>query len=533
MLNAVRHLIRLARAGRTLARYDAIADPRHIAALPGAAKFGLALARIRLPFEKKPSEGTDDRGERLSAALIALGPTYIKLGQFLATRPDIVGADAASDLSILQDRLPPFSLEEAREEIRLGLDCDPDDIFEELGEPVAAASIAQVHKARTREADGASRQVAVKVLRPGIEALLAKDLDSFFFAARLGERLHAPLRRLRPVDAVTTLAHSMQLELDLRMEAAAISEMAENTRDDPGFRVPGVDWHRTSRRVLTLEWVDGTPLSDLQALKETGFDLPRLGDTVIQTFLRHAMRDGFFHADMHQGNLFLDGDGDLVAVDFGIMGRLSPKDRRFLAEILYGFITRNYTRVADVHFEAGYVPPEHSSHMFAQALRSIGEPLMDREAEDISMARLLGQLFHITEQFDMKTQPQLLLLQKTMVVVEGVARMLNPRLNMWITAEPVVEEWMQSKLGAEGRLLEAGEGAASLGRFVTDLPELLGQAGQAAHILGDMASSGGLKLDRETTRELARAQASENRSTRIAIWLGAAALVILAVSQLV
>ena len=533
MLGAVRHLFRLARAGRTLARYDALADPQQVAELPAVARLGLRLARIRLPGEKRPAAGTDDRGQRLSAALISLGPTYIKLGQFLATRPDIVGAETASDLSILQDKLPPFSTEEAREEIRRGLDTDPDDLFEELSEPIAAASIAQVHKARTREAEGPSRDVAVKVLRPGIEGLLARDLDSFFFAARLGERWHPPLRRLRPVDAVATLAHSVDLELDLRMEAAAISEIAENTRDDLGFRIPEVDWQRTSRRVLTLEWVDGTPLSDLEALREAGFDLVRLGDTVIQSFLRHAMRDGFFHADMHQGNLFVDADGELVAVDFGIMGRLTPKDRLFLAEILYGFITRNYTRVADVHFDAGYVPREHSPRMFAQALRAIGEPLMDREAEDISMARLLGQLFHVTEQFDMKTQPQLLLLQKTMVVVEGVARMLNPRLNMWITAEPVVEEWMQARLGAEGRLQEAGEGAASLGRFVTELPELLGQAGQAAHMLGDMASSGGLRLDRETTEQLARAQASQNRSTRVALWVGALALVILAVAQFV
>ena len=525
-------MVRLARAGRTLARYDALADPGQLAQLPAPARMGLRLARIRLPWEPKPAIRANDRGERLSAALIALGPTYIKLGQFLATRADIVGAEAAADLSILQDKLPPFDMAEARTEIEAGLGAPVDELFEELGEPVAAASIAQVHKAKTREASGNAHDVAVKVLRPGVEKLLARDLDGFFFAARLAERFHEPMRRLRPVDAVETLARSVNLELDLRMEAAAISEMAENTRDDPGFRVPGVDWQRTSQRVLTLEWVDGIPLSDPDALADAGLDLVALGDTVIQTFLRHAMRDGFFHADMHQGNLFVDGEGDLVAVDFGIMGRLSHKDRRFLAEILYGFITRNYTRVAEVHFEAGYVPADHSTHMFAQALRSIGEPLMDREAEDISMARLLGQLFYITEQFDMKTQPQLLLLQKTMVVVEGVARMLNPRLNMWITAEPVVEEWMQSRLGAEGRLQEASEGAASLGRFMTEIPELLGQAGQAAHILGDMASSGGLRLDRETTAELARAQARESRTTRIAIWAGAAALVVLALTQI-
>ena len=531
MLTSLRHLGRLARAGRVLARYDALADRKQIAELPWPARLGLRLARLRLPFEKRPAAGLDDRGERLSAALIALGPTYIKLGQFLATRADLVGAETATDLAVLQDKLPPFETARAKAEIEAGLGQHVDELFEAFSEPVAAASIAQVHKALTREPAGDGRQVAVKVLRPGVEALLQRDLDGFFFAARLGERFHAPLRRLRPVDAVATLARSVELELDLRMEAAAISEMAENVRDDPDFQVPSVDWQRTSRRILTLEWVDGIPLNDVAALEAAGHDLVRLGDAVIQSFLRHAMRDGFFHADMHQGNLFVADDGDLIAVDFGIMGRLEPKDRRFLAEILHGFITRNYKRVADVHFEAGYVPAHHSAHMFAQALRAIGEPLMDRQAEDISMARLLGQLFQVTEQFDMRTQPQLLLLQKTMVVVEGVARMLNPRLNMWITAEPVVEEWMRSKLGPEGRLQEAGEGAASLGRFMSELPEVLGQAGQAAHILSDMASSGGLRLDPETTEQLARAQAERSWSTRLALWVGAAALVALAAAQ--
>jgi len=296
--------------------------------------------------------------------------------------------------------------------------------------------------------------------------------------------------------------------------------------------VPQVDWQRTARRVLTLDWIDATPLSDLDALRAQGHDLGRLGDQVIQHFLRHAMRDGFFHADMHQGNLFVDDDGGLVAVDFGIMGRLSPKDRRFLAEILYGFISRDYARVSDVHFDAGYVPDRQDRSVFAQALRAIGEPLMERDAEDISMALLLGQLFHVTEQFDMRTQPQLLLLQKTMVVVEGVARMLNPKLNMWVTAEPVVEEWMQARLGAEGRLQEASEGAASVGRFMAELPELLAGAGQAAHHLSDLTSGGGLRLDDMTTEKLAAAQARHGRSGRIALWIGAVALAILALTEL-
>ena len=530
MIAAAAHIFRLFRAARTFARYDVV-PVEHLAELPGPARLGHRLLKIELPWGEKTSTDSKSGGERLTEALTELGPSYIKLGQFLATRPDIIGAGLSQAMSSLQDRLPPFSKNEALQEIRRGLGQDADDLFAEIGPPVAAASIAQVHRATTREEDGAGEDVAVKVLRPGIEKRFARDLDSYFFAARLMERLHRPSRRLRPVDAVATLAHSVHLEMDLRMEAAAISEMAENTAADPGFRVPKVDWARTAQRVLTLEWIDGVPLNDIEGLAEAGHDLEQLGATVIQSFLRHAMRDGFFHADMHQGNLFVDADGTLVAVDFGIMGRLSPKDRRFLAEILYGFINRDYTRVAQVHFDAGYVPRSHSVNTFAQALRAIGEPLMDKEAEEISMARLLGQLFHVTEQFDMQTQPQLLLLQKTMVVVEGVARSLNPRLNMWTTSEPVVEEWMQAKLGPEGRIQEAAEGAAVLGRFVGGLPELLARAERTAHMIEEMADGGGLKLDRETSEAIAKAQSNQSSAGRWALWVAAGALVVIALTQ--
>jgi ubiquinone biosynthesis protein len=527
MIAAVGHLLRLARAGRVLARHDALVPPHQVQQLPLAAR---ALRRLA-KFGTRAANDSGDDDNRLSAALATLGPTYIKLGQFLATRADMIGAAAALDLASLQDRLPPFARSRALQEIRRELKADPDALFEEIGEPVAAASIAQVHKARTREADGSSRAVAVKVLRPGIEARFAKDLSSFAFAARQAERWLRDIRRLRPVEAVATLQRSVALEMDLRMEAAAISEMAQNIAGDTGFRLPGVDWQRTARRVLTVEWIDGISLGQVDDLRDAGHDLEGLANAVIQHFLRHAMRDGFFHADMHPGNLFVDEAGNLVAVDFGIMGRLSPKDRRFLAEILHGFITRDYGRVSRVHFDAGYVPAHHSPDVFAQALRAIGEPIMDRAAEDISMARLLGQLFQVTEQFDMDTQPQLLLLQKTMVVVEGVARTLNPHLNMWVTATPVVEEWMQARLGPEGRLMEAGAGAASVGKFMADLPELLAGAGEAAHLIGHLASEGGLRLDDQTTERLAAAQARHGRSTRIALWVGAAALVIVAITQ--
>ncbi len=530
MLTAIRHSLRLARAMLILARHDAFGPTEQFADLPASARqlMGAAKMASRIALRRR-----DDKG--LAAAITELGPSYIKLGQFLATRPDIVGAAHADELASLRDRLPPFSREEALAEIRSGLGAEPDTLFSEFGEPVAAASIAQVHRARTIPRDGEEdkpRDVAVKILRPGIEERFSSDLDSFFFAARLAERVQPAVHRLRPLEAVETLAQSVRLEMDLRMEAAAISEMAANTADDAGFRVPDVDWTRTSRRVLTTEWVEATPLGDIEALKAQGHDLEALADTVMQSFLRHAIRDGFFHADMHQGNLFVDPDGTIVAVDFGIMGRLGLKERRFLAEILWGFTTRNYMRVSEVHFEAGYVPGDQSPAVFAQALRAIGEPLLDRSADEISMARLLGQLFYVTEQFNMHTQPQLLLLQKTMVVVEGVARTLNPRLNMWETAGPVLRDWVEHTLGPEGRIHEAAEGAATLGRLVTGLPELLTEAERTTHMLADMAKSGGIRLDAATTEELAAAQARHGWASRLALWIGALALVAIALVEL-
>lgn len=526
MLSSIKHLLRLARAGRVIARYDGLVQAEQLTELPAPARLGLRIAKV-FSGRARPQDGNNP----LAAALTELGPTYIKLGQFLATRPDVVGAARAVELSDLQDKMPAFSQDLAVAEVEKGLGQPVDALFENFGSSVAAASIAQVHRATTRVPDGPGRDVAVKVLRPGIEARFGRDLESFSFAARAMERWHEPSRRLRPVDAVATLARSVSLEMDLRMEAAAISEMASNTKDDPGFRVPDVDWARTSKRILTTEWIDGIALTDLDSLKASGADLPALGDTIIQTFLRHAIRDGFFHADMHQGNLFVDADGLLVAVDFGIVGRLSMKDRRFLAEILYGFITRDYSRVSQVHFDAGYVPGHQDPQVFAQALRAIGEPLMDKSAEEISMARLLGQLFQVTEQFDMRTQPQLLLLQKTMVVVEGVARMLNPSLNMWVTAEPVVRGWIEEKLGAQGRIEDAAEGAVTLGKLVGAFPEVLMEAQRTAQMLSTMAEAGGIRLDSQTTEALAAAQSRRTSGNRMALWAVAAALAVIAIAQ--
>jgi ubiquinone biosynthesis protein len=515
MLSGFRHSFNLLRAGRTLAAYDALMTAEQIKQLPWFGRLGLKLASLGTRRPEKRGENA------VAAALSALGPSYIKLGQFLATRPDLVGPRRAFELKALQDSLPPFPADVAKRIVRDNLGKDVDQLFAAFGPPVAAASIAQVHKALSPD----GRDLAVKVLRPGVGKRFAADLGSYYFAARLMEKLSAEGRRLRPMAAVAMLEQSMKLELDLRMEAAAISEMAENTREDPGFRVPKVDWERTARDVLTTEWIDGTPIADVESLRAQGFDLVKLGDTVIQSFLRHAIRDGFFHADMHQGNLFVDRAGQLVAVDFGIVGRLGPKESMFLAEILYGFITRDYMRVSRVHFEAGYVPADQDPAVFAQAIRAIGEPIMDRAASEISMARLLTQLFEVTAQFNMQTQPQLLLLQKTMVVVEGVARTLNPDLNMWVTAEPVVRGWIERKLGPAGRLEEA---TGSLGRIFSGLPMMLEDAKRATMMLSEMAASGGLRLDRQTAEQLAHAQSRQAWWTRFWLALGALSLAVIA-----
>jgi ubiquinone biosynthesis protein len=522
MFKQIRHIYKLARAGRIIARHGGFDTALQDDQVPALAKTALRLI----------GAGKSSKQQRagLADALNELGPSYIKLGQFLATRPDMIGAERAASLRQLQDKMNPFGMNEACETIQAGLGKPAGEVFQSLSEPLAAASIAQVHKAQITDEDGKLRDVAVKVLRPGVEARFRDDLETFYSAARLVERFSAEARRLHIIKAVDTLARSVELEMDLRLEAAAMSEIAENTRNDPGFRVPEVFWQQTSRRVLTSEWIDGIALTDTAALEASGLDLPKLGDAVIQSFLRHAMRDGFFHADMHQGNLFIDARNNLVAVDFGIMGRLGMKECKFLAEILWGFIKRDYKRIAEVHFDAGYVPADQDVDLFAQALRAIGEPIMGRKSTDISMAKLLTQLFEVTGQFKMETQPQLILLQKTMVVVEGVARSFNPKLNMWVTAEPVVAEWMQQKLGAQGRIEEAAEGAATLGRLAAAFPEVLAELGQAGALVSTMAQSGGIRLDHETTQAIAAAQSRHAASNRGALWVGAIALVVLAAS---
>ena len=510
MISALSHLTRLARAGFVFAREGvfALVDTRP---LPLPAKTAIALARL---IERPTAK---DGSSRLAAALTKLGPTYVKLGQFLATRPDVVGRAIARDLESLQDKMAPFPQSEAEAVVAAAFGKPVAGVYASFGPAVAAASIAQVHRAEVAQ-QGVNKPVAVKILRPNIERRFKSDLDAFFYAARKAESLSIEAQRLRPVEAVATLARSVTMEMDFRLEAAALSEMAENTRADLDFRVPTVDWDRTAREVLTLEWIDGTPLNDRAALEARGLDLPALGHTVLQSFLRHALRDGFFHADMHPGNLFVDDDGRLVAVDFGIMGRLGPKERRFLAEILFGFITRDYQRTAQVHFDAGYVPRHHSVDSFAQAIRAIGEPIHNRTAEDISMAKLLMLLFEITGLFDMRMRPELLLLQKTMVVVEGVARTLDPKLDMWSVSEPVVREWIERNLGPVGKLEDVAEGAGEIGRFVAQVPALLSRAATLIDQLDDITRDG-LVLSPDTVEAIGRAEQRRNRWTAVGVWM--------------
>jgi ubiquinone biosynthesis protein len=510
------HLARLGRAGYVLAREGvfALVDTTR---LPVAARLAVRAARL---IERPASHAA---ANRLSSALTRLGPSYVKLGQFLATRPDVVGVSLARDLETLQDKMAPFPQEAAERMVEAALDRPLAQLFATFGPPVAAASIAQVHRA---ELAADRRAVAVKVLRPGIEQRFKLDLDAFTFAARNAEAMSAEARRLRLLEVVETLRRTVMIEMDLRFEAAALSELADNTRNDPDFRVPAVDWDRTARDVLTLEWIEAIPLSDRAKLEARGHDLKHLARAVIQTFLRHALRDGFFHADMHPGNLFVDESGRLVAVDFGIMGRLGPKERRFLAEILLGFITRDYRRTAEVHFEAGYVPSQHSVASFAQAIRAIGEPIHNRTAEEISMARLFMLLFEITALFDMRTRPELLLLQKTMVVVEGVARALDPKLDMWTVAEPVVREWMERHLGPAGRLEGAAEGAIEVGRFLGDAPQLLARGAALVEQL-DVITRDGLVLAPATVADIGRAEARRNRWMVLALWTIAGLLAVL------
>ncbi|NNM76005.1 2-polyprenylphenol 6-hydroxylase [Sphingomonas sp. ID1715] len=458
MASTATHLFRLFRWARTLARHGALRGIERDAMTPPAVRRLVRIARFGARVPESPAYAT---------AFQSLGPAAIKFGQALATRPDLVGPEAAADLSRLQDNLPPAPFDEVRKSIELALGKPIEALFQSIDpEPVGAASIAQVHRAIT--SDG--RQVAVKVLRPGVEEEFAKALETYEWAAAQAEAFGGEFERLRPRLVIANFRQWTMRELDLRREAASASELAEGMAAEPGYCVPSIDWARTARRVMTLEWVDGIKIARRDELLAAGHDVKEIAARLVRAFLRQAISEGFFHADMHQGNLFVRDDGTIVAIDFGIMGRIDRRARMWLAEILYGLITGTYERVAEIHFEAGYVPPHHNIAEFTTALRAVGEPMRGLPAKDISIGNMLDGLFAITRDFDMQTQPHLLLLQKTMVMVEGVAQALDPEINMWETAAPFVREWVRSEIGPEAK---AADAIVELGRTLALVPDLI------------------------------------------------------------
>jgi ubiquinone biosynthesis protein len=482
MNRSYRNITRLFSIARILARHDAlmVLDKLEIG--------GPAIALARL-FSRR---GSGRPGQRLAMALQQAGPSFIKLGQALSTRSDLLGEEFSADLSELQDSLPPFPGTQARAIIESEFGKPMADLFKDFDDqPIAAASIAQVHFAITHD----GREVAVKVLRPNIEEAFQRDVDLMFWVAELVEAARPEYRRLRPVETVRTLAKSIEMEMDLRFEAAAAAELFENFEGDDSFAVPAVDWRLTGQKVLVTERVHGIPIDDITALKAAGHDTNDLLQKSASAFFLQVFRDGFFHADMHPGNMFVRADGGLAAVDFGIMGRLDAKTRRHLGELLMSFLTRNYRRTAEIHFEAGWIPADQSVDTFTQACRSIAEPILDLPQNEISIAKLLGQLFSITKTFNMETQPQLLLLQKTMLTAEGTGRKLNPEANMWLMAKPLIEQWVITHLGPEARLVEA---AGDLRDGLARLPRLLENLDRGAAEL----ANGRIRLHPETIRAL-------------------------------
>jgi ubiquinone biosynthesis protein len=454
----ITHVWRLLKWGRTLARHGALRGIEQDPLTPAPVRRLVRIARFGARVPRTP---------HYADAFQAIGPAAIKLGQTLATRPDLVGEEAVADLLRLQDALPPVPFASIRAQIETSFGRPLEALYASFDEvPVGAASIAQVHRARTTE----GRDVAVKILRPGVIEQFNRDIQTYEWAAAHLERLGGEVARLRPRLVIANFKRWTIRELDLRREAASASELTEAMQAMPGYVIPAIDWDRTSGRVMTMAWVDGIKISDRAGLIAAGHDLPDIAARLVNAFLRQAISEGFFHADMHQGNLFVKANGDIAAIDFGIMGRIDRRARTWLAEILYGLITGNYKRVAEIHFEAQYVPAHHDVAEFATALRAVGEPMRGKPVSELSVGQMLDGLFAITRDFDMQTQPHLLLLQKTMVMVEGVATALDPSINMWETSGPYVKEWLRTELGPEAAI---ADGLIQNWRTLQRLPDLV------------------------------------------------------------
>jgi len=481
-LKMFKRLFMLFKIGRKLSSSGAISSLDEIYNIPTGIKILFFI--IGFSFSKNNNNYNLSPATKLCNALQNMGTTFIKLGQFLATRPDIIGDNISKELEKLQDKLPAFSSTQAKNIIKEELGEEIFSRIINLSEPIAAASIAQVHFANIRDSSNMP-QVAIKILRPNIEKIFNEELDALLLLAYIIQNLIKKTKRLKLVEVVQLLREITNVEMDLRFEAAAANEFLENTKNDLGFEVPKIYWNYTSKKVLCLTRVDGISIREVEKLKLLNIDTKKLAKNIIQNFLKHAIRDGFFHADMHQGNIFVSKNGDIVPVDFGIMGRLDKNNKKYLAEILYGFIKRDYKKVADVHFLAGLVPHNISRDEFAQALRSIGEPIFGQSVKNISGSKLLSQLFYVTERFNMQTQIQLLLLQKTMVVVEGVARKLEPDTNIWEISKPVLENWLRDLKNPINIAEEVVDKASEVLKKIPDLPDIMNKANDVMTLIAE------------------------------------------------
>ena len=477
-----RRIFRLFQIARKLSTSGAVENINQVHEIPTLVNLFFSFISIGSNTNRFNDQKTS--GERLCIALQGMGTTFIKLGQFLATRPDIIGEEISKDLEKLQDKVPAFDLYDAKKIIKKEIGEKQFNNIIEISEPIAAASIAQVHIAKIKN-ENQEKEVAIKILRPDIERLFNEELDALMLFAYIIENTIPKAKRLKLVEVVHLLREITNIEMDLRFEAAAANELYENTKQDHGFNVPKIYWNYTTKKILTLDKVEGISIREHDKLKNLGVDLKKLAENLIQHFLKQAVRDGFFHGDMHQGNLFVDNKGNIIPVDFGIMGRLDKNNRKFLAEILYGFIKRDYVKVAEVHFQAGLVPQDASKDEFAQALRSVGEPIFGQTIKDISGGNLLAQLFEITEKFNMATQPSLLLLQKNMVVVEGVARKLFPETNIWEVSRPVLENWLKNIKSPKSTIDTALNTSAEIIKRIPDFPDLMDRADYALKLMAE------------------------------------------------
>jgi ubiquinone biosynthesis protein len=425
------------------------------------------------------------RAVRLRLALETLGPIFVKFGQVLSTRRDLLPADLADELAKLQDRVPPFESKRVRQTLERVYQRRIEDVFAQFDpEPVASASVAQVHLAQLKDGTAA----AVKVLRPGIAGVIGHDVALLYSAASLVQWLWRDGRRLKPREVVAEFQKHLEEELDLVREAANASLLRRNFAGSPLLRVPEVYWDYCSSQVMVMERMAGTPISQIRSLQAQGVDLPQLARSGVEIFFTQVFRDGFFHADMHPGNILVDAQGRYVALDFGIMGRLTEVDKNYLAQNFLAFFRRDYRRVAQAHLDAGWVPRGTRVDEFESAIRAVCEPVFDRPLREISFGRVLLRLFQTSRRFNIEVQPQLVLLQKTLLNIEGLGRDLDPELDLWTTAKPYLERWMSEQIGWRGLLRQIREEAPGWGVLLPQLPRLAHRALTEEGSAGSMAS---------------------------------------------